>query len=165
MILTILKTNYPYHFKNIEGDAQIAMQMVWEMQFKDEPYNTVLNAVQKWIGEKTYMPTVADIKNLITDKTPKIEQMDYWHKRFGYGSEPIYYDDDFSESVIWDEVPKDIRSRMKYHCNPKDYAEYNAVVEQVLDVNPMAKVKFYDEKDTEFLKGKMVTWKNEVQVI
>lgn len=110
------------------------------------------------------MPTIAEIKELLPKKL-QITEMNYWHKRFGYGSEPIYYDDDFSESVIWDEVPKDIRERMKYHCNPKDYAEYNAVAEQVLEVNPFAKVKFYSDEDTDFLKGKMVTWTNEVMTI
>lgn len=156
----MLQANYPYHFKNGNENSQMAMQMIWEYQFKDEPYQSVIKAVQEWISKKQYVPTVADIKILIAKKDTGIE--DYWHKRFGYGDETIYFDDDFLNSVIWENVPKDIRERMQYHCNPKDYESYNSVARKVIELTGNTNVKFYTSKDTEFLKGKMVTWKNEL---
>lgn len=156
----MLQANYPYHFKNGGENSQMAMQMIWEYQFKDEPYQSVIKAVQEWISKKQYVPTVADIKTLIAKKDT--EKEDYWHKRFGYGDETIYFDDDFLNSVIWEDVPKDIQERMQYHCNPKDYESYNSMARKVIEVTGNTSVKFYTSMDTEFLKGKMVTWTNEV---
>ena len=136
------------------------MLRLWENAFKDEPYKKVVNVINKWVLENKYMPTIAEVKA----KLPPLQQIqttDVWHKRFGYGSDPIYYDDDFSERVIWEDVPKDIRDRMQYHCNPKDYEEYNKVASYIHEKwgNP---VKIYTDADMEFLKGKTVTWKNEL---
>lgn len=159
----MLKVYYPYHFKDLSTDEQVLMLRLWENAFKDEPYKKVVNVINKWVLENKYMPTIAEVKV----KLPPLQQIqtiDVWHKRFGYSTEPIYYDDDFSERVIWDEVPKDIRDRMQYHCNPKDYEEYNKVASYIHEKwgNP---VKIYTDADTEFLKGKMVTWTNELQVM
>lgn len=160
MILKMLKVYYPYHFKDLSTDEQVLMLRLWENAFKDEPYKKVVNVINKWVLENKYMPTIAEVKA----KLPPLQQIqttDAWHKRFGYSTEPIYFDDDFSESVIWADIPKDIFDRLQYHCNPKDYAEYNARAKYVHEKwgNP---VKIYTDKDTEFLKGKMVTWTNEL---
>ena len=161
MILKTLKVVYPYHFKELTTDEQVLMIRLWESMFKDEPYADVMRAVQKWSAEHKYMPSIAELKESLP-KRVQIEQEDVWHKRFGYGSEPIYYDDDFSERVIWADVPKDIRDRMQYHCNPKDYESYNATAQKVIDLTGNTSVKFYTDEDTEFLKGKLTTWKNEL---
>lgn len=163
MILKMLKVYYPYHFKDLSTDEQVLMLRLWENAFKDEPYKKVVNVINKWVLENKYMPTIAEVKA----KLPPMQQIqttDAWHKRFGYGSEPIYFDDAFSESVIWVDIPRDIFDRLQYHCNPKDYAEYNARAKYVHEKwgNP---VKIYTDADTEFLEGKMVTWKNELQTM
>lgn len=160
MILKTLKVVYPYHFKELTTDEQVLMIRLWESMFKDEPYADVMRAVQKWSAEHKYMPSIAELKESLP-KRVQIEQEDVWHKRFGYGSEPIYFDDAFSESVIWADIPRDIFDRLQYHCNPKDYAEYNERAKYVHEKwgNP---VKIYTDEDTEFLKGKLTTWKNEL---
>ena len=160
-ILSLLKAAYPNQFRNMKKNDAETMLMLWMMQFQKEEYQDVLNAVQEHISNNDYIPSVAQIKKC-TEKTLLIDAQDEWHKRFGYGSDPIYYDDDFSESVIWNEVPKDIRDRMQYHCNPKDYEEYNATAQMVIDLTGNTHVKFYGDADTEFLKGKLTTWKNEL---
>ena len=160
MILKMLKVYYPYHFKDLSTDEQVLMLRLWENAFKDEPYKKVVNVINKWVLENKYMPTIAEVKA----KLPPLQQIqttDAWHKRFGYSNEPIYFDDAFSESVIWADIPRDIFDRLQYHCNPKDYAEYNARAKYVHEKwgNP---VKIYTDADTEFLKGKLTTWKNEL---
>lgn len=162
MVLKTLKVLYPYHFKELSTDEQVLMMRIWEGMFKDEPYKDLMKAVQDWSIEHKYMPSIAEIKEYMPERI-QIQTDDIWHTRFGYSNDPIYYDDDFSETAPWDDIPKDIQKRMRYHCNPKEYAAYNAVVEQVLEVNPRAKVKFYGDEDTEFLKGKMTTWKYELE--
>ena len=156
----MLKVYYPYHFKDLSTDEQVLMLRLWENAFKDEPYKKVVNVINKWVLENKYMPTIAEVKA----KLPPLQQIqttDAWHKRFGYSNEPIYFDDAFSESVIWADIPRDIFDRLQYHCNPKDYAEYNARAKYVHEKwgNP---VKIYTDADTEFLKGKLTTWKNEL---
>ena len=161
-ILSLLKVAYPNQFRNMKKEDGESMLMLWSVQFKDYDYSQVLNAVQNHVSKSQYIPSIAEIKGMIVDSTPKIEDVDYWHNRFGYGNEPIYYDDEFLNSIHWEDVPKDIRERMQYHCNPKDYESYNAVARKVIEVTGNTSVKFYTSKDTEFLKGKMVTWTNEV---
>ena len=161
-ILSLLKVAYPNQFRSMSREDGESMLMLWSVQFKDYDYSQVLNAVQSHVSKSQYIPSIAEIKGMIVDSTPKIEDVDYWHKRFGYGSEPIYYDDDFSESVIWADIPRDIFDRLTYHCNPKDYESYNDKARKVIEVTGNTSVKFYTSKDTEFLKGKMTTWKNEL---
>lgn len=164
-ILSLLKVAYPNQFRNMSREDGESMLILWSVQFKDYDYLQVLDAVQDYVSKSQYIPSIAEIKGMIVDSTPKIEDVDYWHKRFGYGNEPIYYDDDFSENVVWEDVPKDIRERMEYHCNPKDYESYNDRARKVIEVTGNTSVKFYTSKDTEFLKGKMVTWTNEVMTV
>lgn len=135
----------------------------WGGMLSEEEPQLVMNAIKAWIAKKQFMPTIAEIKKMVENQMPKIECTDYYHERFGYGDEPIYFDDDFLNSVHWEDVPKDIRERMEYHCNPKDYESYNAVARTVIEVTGNTSVKIYTSMDTEFLKGKMVTWKNELQ--
>ena len=163
-ILSLLKVAYPNQFRSMSREDGESMLMLWSVQFKDYDYSQVINAVQNYVSTSQYIPSIAEIKGMIVDSTPKIEEIDYWHKRFGYGDETIYFDDDFLRNVIWEDVPKDIRERMQYHCNPKDYESYNAEARKVIEVTGNTSVKFYTSKDTEFLKGKMVTWTNEVTV-
>lgn len=164
-ILSLLKVAYPNQFRNMSREDGESMLILWSVQFKDYDYLQVLDAVQDYVSKSQYIPSIAEIKGMIVDSTPKIEDVDYWHKRFGYGNEPIYYDDDFSENVVWEDVPKDIRERMEYHCNPKDYESYNDRARKVIELTGNTNVKFYTSKDTEFLKGKMVTWTNEVMTV
>lgn len=163
LVLKMLKVAYPSHFKNISKEDQLLMIETWNSILINDPADKVMEAIKEWIASKPFIPTVAEIKKKLINSTPKIEQEDVWHKRFGYGrTEPIYYDDDFSENVAWKDVPKDIRERMEYHCNPKDYENYNAIARKVIEVTGNTSVKVYTSKDTEFLNGKHTTWTNEV---
>lgn len=164
-ILSLLKVAYPNQFRNMKKEDGESMLMLWSVQFKDYDYSQVLNAVQIHVSKSQYIPSIAEIKSMIVDSTPKIEDVDYWHKRFGYGDETIYFDDDFSEKTKWEDVPVDILERMQYHCNPKDYESYNSMARKVIEVTGNTSVKIYTSMDTEFLKGKLTTWKNEVQAI
>ena len=158
----MLKVAYPSYFRSISKDDQLLMIETWGGMLSEEEPQLVMNAVKAWIAKKQFMPTIAEIKKMVANQKPKIEEIDYWHKRFGYSNEPIYYDDDFSETVIWADIPRDIFDRLQYHCNPKDYESYNDRARKVIELTGNTNVKFYTSKDTEFLKGKMVTWKNEL---
>lgn len=162
LILKMLKVAYPSHFRNISKDDQLLMIETWDGIFIDDRADKVMEIVKEWITNKPFMPSIAEIKKQLNDSNPKIEATDYWHEKYGYGNETIYFDDEFLNSVHWEDVPKDIRERMAYHCNPKDYENYNAVARKVIEVTGNTNVKFYTSKDTEFIKDKMVTWKNEV---
>lgn len=164
-MLKMLKVAYPSYFRSISKEDQLLMIETWGGMLSEEEPQLVMNAIKAWIAQKQFMPTIAEIKKMVANQKPKIEDVDYWHKRFGYGSETIYFDDDFSEKVIWADVPKDIRNRMEYHCNPKDYEEYNAVARYVLEKSGNKNIKVYTSKDTEFLKGKLTTWSNQLQKI
>ncbi len=163
-ILSLMKVAYPNQFRNMKKEDGESMLMLWSVQFKDYDYSQVLNAVQIHVSKSQYIPSIAEIKGMIVDSTPKMVGIDYWHEKFGYSKEPIYFDDDFLNSVKWEDVPKDIRDRMQYHCNPKHYDAYNKVASYINEKwgNP---VKIYTDADTEFLKGKMVTWTNEVMTV
>lgn len=161
----MLKVAYPTYFRNISKDDQLLMIETWGGMLSEEEPQLVMNAIKAWISKKQFMPTIAEIKKMVANQMPKIECTDYYHERFGYGDEPIYFDDDFLNSIHWEDVPKDIRERMQYHCNPKDYESHNAVARKVIEVTGNTSVKFYTSKDTEFLKGKMVTWTNEVMTV
>lgn len=158
----MLKVAYPTYFRSISKDDQLLMIETWGGMLSEEEPQLVMNAIKAWIAKKQFMPTIAEIKKMVENQMPKIECTDYYHERFGYGDEPIYFDDDFLNSVHWEDVPKDIRERMEYHCNPKDYESYNAVARTVIEVTGNTSVKIYTSMDTEFLKGKLTTWKNEL---
>lgn len=165
MILKMLKVAYPTYFRSISKDDQLLMIETWGGMLSEEEPQLVMNAIKAWIAKKQFMPTIAEIKKMVANQMPKIECTDYYHERFGYGDETIYFDDGFLNSVHWEDVPKDIRERMEYHCNPKDYESYNAVARTVIEVTGNTSVKIYTSMDTEFLKGKMVTWTNEVMAV
>lgn len=162
LVLKMLKVAYPSHFRNISKDDQFLMIETWSGIFADDPVQIVMDIIKDWITNKPFMPSIAEIRKAVNELKPKIENVDYYHQRFGYGTEPIYFDDDFLNSIHWEDVPKDIRDRMQYHCNPKDYESYNAIAKKVIEVTGNTSVKFYTNADTEFLKGKLTTWKNEV---
>lgn len=166
LVLKMLKVAYPSHFKNISKEDQLLMIETWNSILINDPADKVMEAIKEWIASKPFIPTIAEIRKKLIDSKPKTEETDYWHSRFGCETEEtIYYDDDFLNEVQWKDVPKDIRERMEYHCNPKDYESYNAVARKIIEVTGNTCVKFYTSKDTEFLKGKMVTWKNELQKV
>lgn len=162
-ILKILKIAYPHNFTSLNKEDAEVMIDLWTYQFHDSTYQEVMMSVQKHIATNTYLPSIQQIKQNI--EKPQITAEDTWHKKYGYGTETIYYDDDFLDCVIWKEVPKDIQDRMEYHCNPKDYAKHNRLANLIRDSFGNGTAKIYTDEDTEFIKGKMTTWGYGVAVI
>lgn len=76
-ILSLLKVAYPNQFRNMKKEDGESMLMLWSVQFKDYDYSQVLNVVQIHVSKSQYIPSIAEIKGMIVDSTPKIEDVDY----------------------------------------------------------------------------------------
>lgn len=66
-IIFILKTAYPYAFKDMNEQEVQSMVNLYEEMFKDNTYTDVSNAIKNIINTNEYMPTIATIKSKIYD--------------------------------------------------------------------------------------------------
>lgn len=81
-IIVILKTSYPYAFKDMnEQDVESMISLYCEM-FSDCTYKEVAGAVKALICTSEYMPTIAAIKNKIYELNHPQEEsnMELWEK-------------------------------------------------------------------------------------
>lgn len=66
-IILILKTSYPYAFKDMNKEEIESMVNLYEEMFKENSYEEVYEAVKNIVYTSEYMPTIALIKNKIYD--------------------------------------------------------------------------------------------------
>ncbi len=80
-VLTLIKANYRYVFKDMSEDEYNLMRDTWWDCLKDYSFAQVLNAVKLALLKNSYPPTIADIVTYIR----KIEQLnqpsdnEYWN--------------------------------------------------------------------------------------
>ena len=66
MMLTVLKTAYPNAFKNMGRDDAFKTLEFYHNRFKDYPADLVVQALNQYVDENEYPPTVAGIKKYMT---------------------------------------------------------------------------------------------------
>jgi hypothetical protein len=66
-VLAILKAAYPHSYNGLSKQEAMGTIAVWCIQFADIPVDIVLAALQKAISECKFPPSVADVKNKITE--------------------------------------------------------------------------------------------------
>ena len=64
-VLTLIKSNYRYVFKDMSEDEYELMRNSWWDCLKDYSFGAVLNAVKLALLKNTYPPTIADIYSYI----------------------------------------------------------------------------------------------------
>lgn len=70
----ILKTSYPYAFKEMNEQEVESMVSLYQEMFKEYTYEEVSKAIKNIISTNEYMPTIATIKSKIYElKHPKEE--------------------------------------------------------------------------------------------
>lgn len=81
-IILILKTSYPYAFKDMSKDEVESMVNLYEELFKENTYEEVSRAIKNIINTSEYMPAIATIKSKIYEmKHLKDESnMELWEK-------------------------------------------------------------------------------------
>lgn len=79
-IILLLKTSYPYAFKDMGREEVTNMVDLYEELFKENTYEEVLTAIKCIVNTNEYMPTIATIKAKIYDlKHPRQESnSDLW---------------------------------------------------------------------------------------
>lgn len=81
-IVMILKTSYPYAFKDMSEEDVEGMVNLYQEMFKEYTYQEVSQAVKDIINTSEYMPTIATIKGKIyTNKHPnEANNSELWDK-------------------------------------------------------------------------------------
>jgi len=81
-IILILKTSYPYAFKDMSERDIESMVSLYEEMFKENTYEEVSIAIKSIINTSEYMPAIATIKSKIYDMTHHKEEsnMELWEK-------------------------------------------------------------------------------------
>ena len=78
-IILILKSSYPYAFKDMTEEETNNMVNLYEELFKDNDYHEVSKAILDLINTSEYLPTIASIKSKIYDnKHKKIDNNELW---------------------------------------------------------------------------------------
>lgn len=72
-VITLIKANYRYVFKDMSEEEYEAMRNSWWDCLKDYPFGAVLNAVKLALLKNTYPPTIADIYGYI-QKAEQLQQ-------------------------------------------------------------------------------------------
>ena len=67
MILSVLKASYPNAFKGQTENETIIMRNLWFSQFKNVSADAMNKAIQTHINQSKYMPTVAEVKDLLNE--------------------------------------------------------------------------------------------------
>lgn len=73
-IILILKTAYPYAFKDMGENEIESMVNLYQELFKDDSYQEVSKAIVNIINTSEYMPTIATIKSKIYDIKHPIQE-------------------------------------------------------------------------------------------
>lgn len=67
MILSVLKASYPNAFKGQTENEALIMRNLWFSQFKNVSANVMNKAIQTHINQSKYMPTIAEVRDLLDD--------------------------------------------------------------------------------------------------
>ena len=99
-IIMVLKTSYPYAFKDMSKEEIESMVSLYEEMFKDDSYEVVSNAIVDLIKTYDYLPSIATIKNKIYDLThDSVDNTDLWNKLINAISRSSYYAEEEFEKL------------------------------------------------------------------
>ena len=117
-IILILKTSYPYAFKDMSKEETENMVNLYQTLFKAYTYEEVSKAVIDIINTSEYMPTIATIKNKIYELNhPKEESnSELWEKLLNAIRNGSYHAEE-----EFDKLPALVR---EYVRNPRQLQEY-----------------------------------------
>lgn len=98
-ILVVLKTSYPYAFKDMSKEEIESMVNIYEEMFKDDSYDIVSKAIVELIKTFDYLPSIATIKNKIYDLTHEsVDNTDLWDKLVNaIGRSSYYAEEEFNK--------------------------------------------------------------------
>ena len=67
MILSVLNASYPNAFKGQTENEALIMRNLWYSKFKNVSANVMNKAIQTHINQSKYMPTIAEVRDLLDD--------------------------------------------------------------------------------------------------
>lgn len=65
-VLSILKAAYPNNYKGMTKQEAIGVVNIWASQFAHVPADIVMIALNKTIARKSFPPTIADVKEVLS---------------------------------------------------------------------------------------------------
>ena len=174
-VLTLIKVNYRYVFKDISEDEYELMRNSWWECLKDYPTESVLNAVKLALMKNTYPPTIADIYGYIR-KAEQLQQPsdnEYWNILVGAVNQikttlvqeytgspyrtPIYQLKDKSHcKPIYDKLPIEVRKTIDFGT----FVLYGGLDEKAMAVERNRFLKAIPEKREAVAESRMIMTNN-----
>lgn len=164
-IILILKTSYPYAFKDMSKEETENMVNLYQTLFKAYTYEEVSKAVIDIINTSEYMPTIATIKNKIYELNhPKEESnSELWEKLLNAISNGSYHAEE-----EFDKLPALVK---EYVRNPRQLQEYaimdSDVIHSVVKGQFLKQIEIIKQNFKEYEitgKGNLLVDKGYVQI-
>ena len=116
IIIKAICSAYPTQTNNIDLDTMVGL---WTKQLESYPYKNVVSAVNKWISENKFMPTIAEIKE---NCSIGIEYTNPWYKHFPQKGIIEYNDKDvrWAKWEDWKILPDELSKRMVFVPDNED---------------------------------------------
>lgn len=126
IIIKAICSAYPTQTNNIDLDTMVGL---WTKQLESYPYKNVVSAVNEWISENKFMPTIADIKENISIG---IDYTNPWYKHFPQQGIIEYNDKDvaWAKWEDWKMIPDELSKRITYVPDKNDKTR-NLILKQV----------------------------------
>lgn len=98
-IIMILKTSYPYAFKDMSKEETESMVNLYGEMFKDDDYNELSKAIIDIIKTSEYLPSIATIKNKLYNSKHKDEDnSELWNKlKNAIGRSSYYAEEEYNK--------------------------------------------------------------------
>ena len=122
-----IKQRVPGYFKTMTDEDKLNLIDNWFIEFSEVPKEIINLAISLHFKEKRMAPQTDEVRRNI----PGAWKL-YWLDRFP-GSDTIYYNDKFIDSVDWETIPTEVQERMKYRPDPNDERR-NALLKEALDM-------------------------------
>lgn len=102
---------------------------LWTKQLEYYPYKNVVEAVNEWISESKFMPTIAEIKEKCSIG---IDYTNPWYKHFPQPGIIEYNDKDvaWANWEDWKMIPDELSKRMTYFPDKNDKTR-NLILKQI----------------------------------
>lgn len=174
-VLTLIKANYRYIFKDMSEGEYEAMRNSWWDCLKDYPTESVLNAVKLALLKNAYPPTIADIYGYIR-KAEQLNQPsdnEYWNILVGAVNEirttlvqeykgscyrtPLYLLKDKSRcKPIYNRLPIEVRKTVDFGT----FVLYGGLDEKAMAVERNRFLKAIPEKREAVAESRMIGTNN-----
>lgn len=174
-VITLIKANYRYVFKDMSQEEYEAMRNSWWDCLKDYSFGAVLNAVKLALLKNTYPPTIADIYGYIR-KAEQLNQPsdnEYWNILVGAVNEirttlvqeykgscyriPLYQLKDKSRcKPIYNKLPVEVRKTVDFGT----FVLYGGLDEKAMAVERNRFLKAIPEKREAVTESRMIRTNN-----